>query len=285
MVWFENCRRRGDRTEGARVACDLGDEAAGRGDLVTAREWFGRARSLDSNLETAAERLRALGVSVEPGPGAGAAPANGAAARSDLGRTSAPSGPPRLSVPTAPRSSASGAAAAPSASAPAGPMAESDPDRIEITYGYGVDDNLDLSGLVETFRREVQAQVSGDAQSHYALGVSYLEMGLIDQAIESFRAAAEEPTLKGQASELIGRCHMDHGRFEEAATEFRTALDQPGIAGESALKLRFELGLALEAAGRLDEGLTEFDRVYAAQPNYPDVALKIRSLRRALETD
>jgi len=77
---------------------------------------------------------------------------------------------------------------------------------------------------------------------------------------------------------------MDHGRFEEAVSEFRTALDQPSVTGESALKMRFELGLALEAAGRLDEGLTEFDRVYATQPNFPDVALKIRSLRRAAKS-
>jgi len=115
--------------------------------------------------------------------------------------------------------------------------------------------------------------------------VSYLEMGLVDQAIEALRAAGEDASLKGPVCELIGRCHMDHGRFEEAASEFRTALQQPGVAGESALKIRFELGLALEAAGRLDEGLAEFDRVYAAHPNFPDVALKIRSLRRALETD
>jgi tetratricopeptide (TPR) repeat protein len=194
------------------------------------------------------------------------------------------SGPPRLRAPGLNRPGGSGATSGAPSVAPT-PIVESDSDRIEITYGYGVDENLDLSGLVETFRREVQTHISGDAPSQYALGVSYLEMGLIDQAIEALRAAAEDPTLKGPAFELIGRCHMDHGRFEDAVTEFRTALAQPSVVGESALKIRFELGLALEAAGRLDEGLAEFDHVYSAQPNFPDVALKIRSLRRALETD
>ena len=275
MVWFENCRRRGDRAEGARVACDLGDEAANRGDLVTAREWYGRAHTLDAGLQIAVDRLAAMGVSADAAMG-----------QSNGGTQSATGGnsPPRLKVPMLNRPGGPSVTAPASAPTPS-PTAEQDPDRIEITYGYGVDENLDLSGLVDAFRREVQPHVSGDAPSQYALGVSYLEMGLIDQAIESLRAAAEDPTLKGAACELIGRCHMDHGRFEEAVTEFRTALDQPGVTGDSALKMRFELGLALEAAGRLDEGLAEFDRVYSSQPNFPDVALKIRSLRRALETD
>ena len=166
----------------------------------------------------------------------------------------------------------------------AGAVAE-EAHRIRVTHGDGDEVNIEIGDLIETFRREVQHQVSGDAHSHYALGVSYLEMGLVDQAIESLRAAAEEPTLKVTVTELIGRCLMDSGRFEDAATEFRNALEQSGVTGEPALSLRFELGLALEAAGRVDEALGQFENVYATQPSYPDAAMKIRALRRILEHD
>jgi hypothetical protein len=44
--------------------------------------------------------------------------------------------------------------------------------------------------------------------------------------------------------------------------------------------MRYHLGLALEAAGRGEEALAEFERVYAAQASYPDVAMKIRVLRK-----
>jgi hypothetical protein len=40
-------------------------------------------------------------------------------------------------------------------------------------------------------------------------------------------------------------------------------------------------GLALEAAGHGAEALAEFERVYAAQASYPDVAMKIRLLRKS----
>ena len=43
------------------------------------------------------------------------------------------------------------------------------------------------------------------------------------------------------------------------------------------------VGIALEAAGRPQEALAEFERVFEIQANYPDVALKIRDLRKYLE--
>src|SRR5439155_18705979 len=210
--------------------------------------WLERSRALDWSDPAAA---RAPGIA----PGERGAPAAGAGAAEQAApgeRTAAPAAhgpapPPRpTAMPRTPTESPAPRAAAPSAELAGAAIEE--PGKIEITHGDGDEVNIEFGELLETFRREVQRQVSGDAHSHYALGVSDLEMGLIDQAIESLRAAADDPSLTGTASELIGRCFMDHGRFEEAAAELRNALEQPGVAGECALNLRFELGLALEAA-------------------------------------
>ncbi len=296
MLWFDNCRRRGDRGEAARVALGLGEEAQSRADTRAAREWFERAFVLDPSNVAAAERLRTLTPDTpqEAVPAAETrtaprvpGPANGA------GAAPAPFAPtPFTPVPPAP---APGMPLAPPmlkpVPQPAGarnraqsPVAEGAP-RIEVTHGYGDEVHMELDQLLDTFRKEIQHQVSGDPQSNYALGVSYLEMGLSEEAIESLRAAGEDPSLKASATELIGRCLMDNGRFEDAATEFRAALDHPAVTGEPALGLRFELGLALEAAGRLDDALMQFERLYAAQPSYPDVAMKIRLLRKMLENE
>ena len=51
----------------------------------------------------------------------------------------------------------------------------------------------------------------------------------------------------------------------------------------SSLDMRFQLGLALEAAGRPRESLDEFERIYTADPSFPDAASKIRALRKSLE--
>jgi len=158
-----------------------------------------------------------------------------------------------------------------------------DPFKLDIIYGVG-EVQIPLDEIVDRFQAGVQDQVSDDAESQYALGVSFLEMGLPEQAMEALRSSADDPQLRGRASELVGRCLMDLGRFEEAVAEFRTTLADPKLDSGTMLGVRFELGLALEAAGRSDEALAEFERVHQARPSYPEAATKIRSLRQSLES-
>jgi hypothetical protein len=157
-----------------------------------------------------------------------------------------------------------------------------DPTKLDVVYGVG-EVQIPLDEIVDRFQAGVQELVSGDAESQYALGVSFLEMGLAEQAMEALRAASKSPETRGRAAELIGRCLMDLGRFEEAVSEFRASVADASLDVGTLLGVRFELGLALEAAGRFDEALTEFELVHQAQPSYPDAANKIRSLRQSLE--
>jgi tetratricopeptide (TPR) repeat protein len=156
--------------------------------------------------------------------------------------------------------------------------------RVEVAVGRAQAVTLDLSSLLAEFQQGIEAQLSGDAQSHYDLGVTYREMGLLEQAVERFRAAAQDPAFHERCAEMIGRCLLDQGRFDEAAEEFERALESLSGKPEAGVSLRFQLGLAHEVAGRPQEALAEFERVYAAQPNYPDVAQKIRVLRRTPES-
>jgi len=156
--------------------------------------------------------------------------------------------------------------------------------RVEIAVGRSEAVTFDLGSLVSEFQRGVETQISGDPQGHYDLGMAYREMGLLEQAIESFRAAGRDPHFASRCAEMVGRSMLDQGRFEEAAQEFIVALELPGMTPEGGHDLRYQLGLAYEAAGRIEEALAEFERVYSDMPSYPDVALKIRALRQATGT-
>jgi tetratricopeptide (TPR) repeat protein len=141
----------------------------------------------------------------------------------------------------------------------------------------------DISAMLDEFQRGVEALISDDAQSNYDLGMAYREMGLLEQAIDCFRVAARDPGFGARCAEMIGRSLLDQGMFDDAVKEFSTALMLPGLDHQTAISLHFQLGLAHEAAGRPHEALAEFEAVYAEQQNYPDVASKIRALRRILE--
>jgi tetratricopeptide (TPR) repeat protein len=264
LRWFQNCERRGQKSEAAQVACEIGDRVLSDGDTASAVQWFERARGLDPANDHALRRLSRLDAA-EPAAAA-AAPA-----------------PPPAPLPISPP-----AAALPAAPAPGllPPVAPAPPGQGKLEVAMGSIDAVapDLSALLGEFQRGVEALISDDAQSNYDLGMAYREMGLLDQAVECFRIAARSPAFVQRCSEMIGRSLLDQGLFDDAIAEFTSALTIPGLDPASAANVRFQLGLAHEAAGRSEEALSEFEQVYAQQANYPDVAQKIKALRRALES-
>src|SRR5262249_18044435 len=157
--------------------------------------------------------------------------------------------------------------------------------RVELAVGRGEAVTFDLGALIPEFQRGIEAQLSGDAQGHYDLAMAYREMGLLDHAVESFRMALAHPALTHRAAEMLGRCLLDQGRFDDATAELAAALERPGLDVEGMLGLRYLLGLAHEAAGRPQDAVAELEKGFAVQPNYHDVAPKLRDLRKTLGTE
>jgi tetratricopeptide (TPR) repeat protein len=141
--------------------------------------------------------------------------------------------------------------------------------------------DVDLGELLSAFQQGVREQVQADdAASHYDLGMTYRQMGLLDEAVAEFRLAARDPSFAIKCTDMLGRCLLERGDFGAAIAEFERGLALPGITPDSALTFRYSLGLVLEASGRSMEALEQFEWVFSQQPNYPDVAAKIRELKR-----
>jgi tetratricopeptide (TPR) repeat protein len=67
-LWLANCEKRGDRTEGSQVACELGDRALNDGHESQARRWFEHAIGIDGTNDTARRRLLRLTAKAAPAP-------------------------------------------------------------------------------------------------------------------------------------------------------------------------------------------------------------------------
>ena len=180
-------------------------------------------------------------------------------------------------------SSARTEVAPPRVEAPAPATSEAPDGRVEVAVDRGQAVTFDFASMLAEFQRGVEDQLLGDAQAHYDLAMAYREMGLLEQAVESFQLASKDINFRQRCAEMIGRCLLEEGRFEDAALEFTQALAFATLEPDVAVGVRFQLGIALEAAGRTQEALAEFERVFEVQANYPDVALKIRDLRKYLE--
>jgi pilus assembly protein FimV len=153
----------------------------------------------------------------------------------------------------------------------------------------GTLDNLNqLAEVFQEFRSELgeMGEEDEDLETHYNLGIAYREMGLLDEAIGEFQKVAKA-VQKGKpfryemnCSVMLGLSFMDKGEPKVASLWYQRALQVPGLEEESALALRYDLGLALESAGESDAALDSFRQVYAANIDYRDVADRIATLQK-----
>ncbi|MBV9887895.1 MAG: tetratricopeptide repeat protein [Acidobacteria bacterium] len=145
-----------------------------------------------------------------------------------------------------------------------------------------------LKEVFEEFRAELgeMGAEEEDLETHYNLGIAFREMGLLEEAISEFQkvAKAAENGRKFpytmQCYTLLGLAFMDSNQPSIAALWYERALRLPAVEPESALALRYDLGVAQESAGESDAALKSFSQVYAVNIDYRDVGERIAALQK-----
>ena len=170
--------------------------------------------------------------------------------------------------------------------------------RPEAAHGNGPDgketapeppaENEPLKEVFEEFRADLgeMGVEDEDLETHYNLGIAFREMGLLEEAISEFQKVAKA-NERGRAFRyamqcctLLGLAFMEKGQPSIAAIWYDRALRTPGVDAESALALRYDLGVAQETANDLDAALKSFSEVYAVNIDYRDVADRITALQK-----
>jgi pilus assembly protein FimV len=147
-----------------------------------------------------------------------------------------------------------------------------------------------LKDVFDDFRAELgeMGAEEEDLETHYNLGIAFREMGLLEEAISEFQKVAKA-TDRGrpfrytmQCCTLLGLAFMDKGQPAVAAIWYDRALRTPDLDPESALALRYDLGVAQESAGEPDAALKSFSQVYAMNIDYRDVGERIAALQKPI---
>ncbi len=85
------------------------------------------------------------------------------------------------------------------------PVADEPPD-------FAVNVGSDMESVLTKFRSQVREIVEEtDHAVHYDLGVAYMGMGLLEEAIGEFQLAMQSPALMESAHALLGECLRDRG--------------------------------------------------------------------------
>ena len=144
------------------------------------------------------------------------------------------------------------------------------------------DEQADFDALLRHFKDGVSRSLGeDDYESHYDLGVAYKEMGLLDDAIAEFQKALRSRTHRLPAYEALGQCFVEQGRFQIAVTVLSRALHEPGLDDDQRVGVLYLLGYSCEALQREDEARGYFQRVYATDINFRDVAARLAAIEQA----
>lgn len=165
--------------------------------------------------------------------------------------------------------------------------------QVDLSQALGLEEALDFlteswvsqegggEEVFTEFKRGMERQLSEeDAETHYNMGIAYMEMELYDEAVREFKIALKDPGMAFGCYTRLGLCYRAKGETQEAIDQFFKGLMVPSITSEERRGLLYELGLAYEKAGELQEALEVFRTVAGMDPDFREVSSKVEGLSR-----
>jgi tetratricopeptide (TPR) repeat protein len=155
-------------------------------------------------------------------------------------------------------------------------------DRVEIVHkriGLAHHVPLKIDEVLTSFRDEVKRAIGEeDYRSHYDLGMAYLDMGFLDEALAEFSLAQKHPELKLRGIEMTCRCFMERNDVELAIEELKAGLEIEGYSQAEYLGLRYNLAMAYEKLGEIEEATRHYEEIVRTDPSFRDARVRLDGL-------
>jgi tetratricopeptide (TPR) repeat protein len=137
----------------------------------------------------------------------------------------------------------------------------------------------ELTEIVSEFRDQVRKKVdTKDYETRFNLGLAYLEQGLIEEAIEEFLLASEDPGRALDCYSIISKAYKQNNNFAEAQKWLGKSMELVKNGSTEQFALLYELASLYEDNGDRNKALEVFRQIKAWNPKYRDVRKKISSL-------
>jgi tetratricopeptide (TPR) repeat protein len=115
-----------------------------------------------------------------------------------------------------------------------------------------------------------------DFKSHYDLGMAYIEMALLDEAVKELQIAARSSQLKLKSLEMIGHCFLQQSKPRLAVKQLNRGLEMAEDGDADCLGIHYNLGLSYEMLGDMEKAREHFEEVYIIDVTFRDVAEKMK---------
>ncbi|HQR13605.1 MAG TPA: tetratricopeptide repeat protein [Nitrospira sp.] len=114
-----------------------------------------------------------------------------------------------------------------------------------------------------------------DAETRYALGMAYKDMGLCEEAKEEFLLSMKDSGFFVDSCLMMALCCKEQGRPDHAIQLLEKLISDSRCRGGNAQLVRYELALLYEMTGARDRALT----MYQSIPSFHDVPRRVEALR------
>jgi tetratricopeptide (TPR) repeat protein len=137
----------------------------------------------------------------------------------------------------------------------------------------------DLSEIVSTFQEQVRKKVdTKDYETRFNLGLAYLEQGLVQEAIEEFLLASEDPGRALECASIISKAYKQINNYIEALNWLEKSLALVTVGSPEHFAILYELASVHEDNGDRPNALELYRRVKDWNPTYREVFKKIETL-------
>ncbi len=145
-----------------------------------------------------------------------------------------------------------------------------------------IQEQVDFAEMLAMFKQGVAANVDeADHEAHYDLGVAYKEMGLLDEAVAEFQKALRGTGNRARTYEALGQCFVERGQHQIAVTILSRALGDKSYTDDMLVGVLYLLGYASETLGRWPDAQRFYERVFAVDIEFRDIAERLAVAERA----
>ena len=126
-----------------------------------------------------------------------------------------------------------------------------------------------------------RAQDESLAAEQLRLGLTYRDMGMFDDAIQSLELASRSSRQRFEAASVLGRLQAERGNRAAALEWFERAAEAPAPTVDAGRALLYDLASVLEDLGEVGRSLAVFGELQADARGFRDVTARIERLSRA----
>lgn len=140
----------------------------------------------------------------------------------------------------------------------------------------------ELSEIVAEFKRQAKVKLGlEDYETHFQLGLAFLEQGIYDEAIEELMISAQSPEKALESCILIAEACRRKKDYAESIRWLEKCLELCQEDKEKVHALEYEIGLLYEKLHDRQRALSFYQKIMEWNASFRDVAKRVAALLRA----